>query len=494
MMEHEVLNTTKGFRGNPHLMVIPPAADLRPNRPPEGAVCVYRAQVEYGLMLPPHPEFREVLNSFQLVPAQLSPNVVAYMYSFLKLLQARGISWSLTLFRSLFSWMTVPGYGGCLALRSRSRKAMFSGASSSHSDWRDFYFFVGGDLGIPLTPGVCPTEFLGDAQWVAETSVQRSLEVLKGKNWPLKDFLRLVKNDVSLYAKSQGYTIFKEIDPPQGTVLMRRVRRGQPPATQLSKQIVAEEGEGETGVPEPVCGGTPIDVVSSPDDSGSDRKTLAEVMEEAGKEAGKGKEPASLARAKVIPKSGVGITIGGKGGERGAAGGGPGKEMVVVPCPEKEAAVTVSQAPAAFETPKKRGPPEENRVEPPLKRGKGFAEGETGEEHQWEKDVEPPFCLNFTGEFACGGTRFGLSSSEAVRKLTFTSEQSSNLLNPVRGDLGLILGGGLVNRELEEKVEKTPTTDLFAPQNKLILQERKVGWDQASLGRIGFYPDPRRRG
>ncbi|PKA63856.1 hypothetical protein AXF42_Ash004866 [Apostasia shenzhenica] len=310
MMEHEVLNATKGFRGNPCLMVIPPAADLRPNSPPEGAVCVYRAQVEYGLMLSPQPEFKEVLNSFQLMPAQLSPNVVAYIYSFLKLLQARGMAWSLTLFRSLFSWMAVPGYGGCLALRSRSRKTMFSGASSSHSDWRDFYFFVGGDLGIPLTPGACPTEFIGDAQWMAGTSVQKNLEVLKGHSWPLKDFLRLVKNDVSLYARSQGYTIFKEVVPPPGTVLMKRARRGQPPATQLSKQVV-EEAEGEeVAVPEPVCGGISIDVISSPDDSGGDNKTLAEVMEE----AGKGKESASLARPKVIAKGAAGIIIGEKGG------------------------------------------------------------------------------------------------------------------------------------------------------------------------------------
>ncbi|PKA55407.1 hypothetical protein AXF42_Ash006609 [Apostasia shenzhenica] len=182
MMEYGVLNTTKGFRGNPRLMVIPPTSDLRPNRPPEGAVCVYRAQVEYGLLLPPQPEFKEILSSFQLVPAQLSSNAVAYIYSFLKLLQARGIVWSLVLFRNLFSWMAVPGYGGCLALRSKSRKAMFSGASSSHSDWRDFYFFVGRDLGIPLTPGVCPAEFIGDAQWMAGTSVQRSLEALKGQS------------------------------------------------------------------------------------------------------------------------------------------------------------------------------------------------------------------------------------------------------------------------------------------------------------------------
>ncbi|PKA66176.1 hypothetical protein AXF42_Ash006873 [Apostasia shenzhenica] len=369
MMEHEVLNVTKGFKGNPCLMVIPPTADLRPNSPPEGAMCVYRAQVEYGLMLPPQPEFKEVLNSFQLVPAQLSPNAVAYIYSFLKLLQARGIAWSLTLFRSLFSWMAVPGYRGCLALRSRSRKAKFSGASSSHSDWRDFYFFVGGDLGIPLTPGVCHTEFIGDAQWMAGTSVQKNLEALKGHSWPLKDFLRLVKNDVSLYARSQGYTIFKEVAPPPGTMLMKRARREQPPATQLSKQVV-EEAEGEeVEVPEPVCGGISIDVVSTPDDSGDDRKTLAEVMEE----AGKGKEPASLARPKVISKGAAGITIGGKGGKEEVAEGGPGRKMVEVPCP---VAVAASQAMVSLETPKKkREYSGKNSLEPPLKKGKSDKEG-----------------------------------------------------------------------------------------------------------------------
>ncbi|PKA52984.1 hypothetical protein AXF42_Ash001965 [Apostasia shenzhenica] len=213
LMEHEVLNTTRGFRGNPNLTIISPSADLRPNLPPQGAVCIYRAQVEYGLLLPLQPEVREILNSFQLVLAQLSPNVIANVYSFLKLLQDQGIPWTLTLFRSLFSWMMVLGYGGCLALRSKTRKAIFSGASSSHSDWRDYYFFVGGDLGIPLTPGVCPPEFSGDVKWVAGQETLRNLEKLKGQSWPLKDFLRHVKNDVSLHAKALGYNVLKEVTP-----------------------------------------------------------------------------------------------------------------------------------------------------------------------------------------------------------------------------------------------------------------------------------------
>ncbi|PKA48309.1 hypothetical protein AXF42_Ash021214 [Apostasia shenzhenica] len=181
-------------------------------------------------MVPPQPEFKEILNSFQLVPAQLSPNVIAYVYSFLKLLQAQGIPWTLKLFRSLFSWMVVPGYGGCLALQSKTRKAMFSGASSSYSDWRDYYFFIGGDLGIPLMPGMCPLEFMGDAKSMAGSATLKTLEKLKGQSWPLKDFLRHVRNDVSLYAKTLGYAVLKEVIPPPSTVLMKRARRGKPPA------------------------------------------------------------------------------------------------------------------------------------------------------------------------------------------------------------------------------------------------------------------------
>ncbi|PKA63181.1 hypothetical protein AXF42_Ash007977 [Apostasia shenzhenica] len=269
---------------------------------------------------------------------------------------------------------------------------------------------------------------------MAGTSVQRDLEILKGQNWPLKDFLRLVKNDVSLYAELQGYTIFKEITPPPGTVLMRRARRGPPLATQLSKQVVEEAGEEEVELSEPICGGISIDVVSLPDDSGDDKKTLAEVMEE----ACKGKEPASLARSKVIPKVVVGITIGRKGGREETAEGGAGKEMAVVPCPGEEAVVAPSHALVSLEIPKKkRGPPKRTSVNPSL-------------------------CRNFTGEFACEGSKFVVSATEVKRKMIITSDQSSNLFNPVRGDLGLVLAGGLATKALEETVERTSTTDLFA--------------------------------
>ncbi|PKA65107.1 hypothetical protein AXF42_Ash013228 [Apostasia shenzhenica] len=45
--------------------------------------------------------------------------------------------------------------------------------------------------------------------------------------------------------------------------MMRRARRGHPPATQLSKEAAAEGKGEEVEVPEPVCGGAVVDVVSS---------------------------------------------------------------------------------------------------------------------------------------------------------------------------------------------------------------------------------------
>ncbi|PKA54028.1 hypothetical protein AXF42_Ash016193 [Apostasia shenzhenica] len=168
---------------------------------------------------------------------------------------------------------------------------MFSGASSSHSDWRDYYFFVGGDLGIHLKPRVCPLEFVGDAKWMVGTSIQKNLEMLKEQSWPLKDFLRLVKNDISMYAKVLGYVIFKEVAPLHDTDLMKRARRGQPPAVQLSKEVTEVEEEEVIEVPQPICGRTVVEVVSSLEDAANDKKTLAELGY-----MRKGKEPKTAAK------------------------------------------------------------------------------------------------------------------------------------------------------------------------------------------------------
>ncbi|PKA62611.1 hypothetical protein AXF42_Ash012198 [Apostasia shenzhenica] len=368
------------------------------------------------------------------------------MYSFLKLLQAERISWSLTLFRGLFSWMTVPGYGGCLALRAKTRKAMFSGASSSHSDWRDYYFFVGGDLGIPLTPGVCPPEVYVDVKWMAGQDTLRNLGRLKGRSWPLKDFLRHVRNDISLHAKTLGYNVLKEVDPPLGTVQMKRARRGHPPATQLGKEA-AVGGEGvEVEIPELVCGGAIVNVVSSSDDAADDKKTLPELGY-----TGKGKEPMPATKPQAISKEGAGITIGGKGESNNAT---VGQEKVG----ESHSELIPKEVPG-----EKRGNSGNSEPEPPKKKARGKEVGgfAAREPHKWEKSVEPPFSAIFTGYFGDDGVRMAVRTTGVDRRLTVVTVPSDIKGRTYRGEVGLALEGGLVSEDMEE-MESTSTPDLYS--------------------------------
>ncbi|PKA51438.1 hypothetical protein AXF42_Ash002803 [Apostasia shenzhenica] len=144
--------------------------------------------------------------------------------------------------------------------------------------------------------------------------------------------------------------------------------------------------------------------------------------------------------------------------------------MVEVPCPEREVVVASSQTLVPSEALRgKRTLSEENSLEPPLKKGKSAKEGGTTDEgHEWEKSVEPPLCLNFTGDIVGEGSKFVVSATETNREMIITSEQSSNLFNPVRRDLGLILARGLATRALEEKVERTSTVDLFAQMSNRV--------------------------
>ncbi|PKA50441.1 hypothetical protein AXF42_Ash021060 [Apostasia shenzhenica] len=148
---------------------------------------------------------------------------------------------------------------------------------------------------------------------------------------------------------------------------MKRDRRGQPPAIQLSKEVteVEEEEEEVMEVPEPIYGEVAVDVVSSPEDDANDRKTLAELLEDAGKV----KEPATAAKPKVIPKSDKGIVIGEekernkvKGGQEEKREGGaksPCLNLVLSGVPKKKRGSTESASP---EPPSKRGKVQKKRA------------------------------------------------------------------------------------------------------------------------------------
>ncbi|PKA46644.1 hypothetical protein AXF42_Ash021543 [Apostasia shenzhenica] len=229
---------------------------------------------------------------------------------------------------------------------------------------------------------------------------------------------------------------------------MKRARRGYP-ATQLSKEV-AEVGEGEEiRVPEPVCGGSVVDVVSSPEDIVDDKKTLDELGY-----TGKGKGPMPATKPQAIPKSGTGIVIGEKN-EGDKADRGPEKEKVEGPCLNLILREVQGE---------KRGSSGNTEPEPPPKKARSVEERSfaAGKEHDWQRSVEPPYSTNFAGIFGDVGMKLAVRTTGDDRSMAVLTMPSENKGQVYRGEVGLALGSGLVAKDLEEKMEATFTPDLYS--------------------------------
>ncbi|PKA45601.1 hypothetical protein AXF42_Ash010940 [Apostasia shenzhenica] len=229
---------------------------------------------------------------------------------------------------------------------------------------------------------------------------------------------------------------------------MKSARRGHP-VTQLSKEVAAE-GEGEEiRVPELVCGGAVVDVVSSPEDTADDKKTLTELGY-----TGKGKELMPAAKPQATPKGNTGVVIGEKK-EGNKADGDQEKEKVEGPC--------LDLVPMEVHG-EKRDSSGNTESEPPQKKAKS-AEGRgftAGEEHDWQRSVEPPYSTNFSGVFGDIGVKLAVRTTGVDRRMTVLTVPSENKGQVFRGEVGLALGSGLVAEDMEEKMEATSTPDLYS--------------------------------
>ncbi|PKA66792.1 hypothetical protein AXF42_Ash003448 [Apostasia shenzhenica] len=84
------------------------------------------------------------------------------------------------------------------------------------------------------------------------------------------------------------------------------------------------------------------------------------------------------------------------------------------------------------------------------------------EAHEWQRSVEPPYCVNFAGRFGDDSAKIAVETMGNERKLTTLSQQSFGRSHAVPGDMGLVIGGGLVIKDLEERIEKISTSDAYA--------------------------------
>ncbi|PKA46052.1 hypothetical protein AXF42_Ash020866 [Apostasia shenzhenica] len=229
---------------------------------------------------------------------------------------------------------------------------------------------------------------------------------------------------------------------------MKRARRGHP-ATQLSREVAAEGGGEEIRVPEPVCGGAVIDVVSSPDDTADDKKILVELGY-----TGKGKKLMPAAKPQATPKGNTGVVIGEKK-EGDKAVGGQEKEKAEGPC--------LALVPLEVHG-EKRDSSGNMESEPPQKKARsaderGFA---AGEEHDWQRSAEPPYSTNFSGVFGDIGVKLAVRTTGVDRRMIVLTVPAENKGQTYRGEIGLALGSGLVAQDMEEKMEATSTPDLYS--------------------------------
>ncbi|PKA66455.1 hypothetical protein AXF42_Ash007153 [Apostasia shenzhenica] len=147
------------------------------------------------------------------------------------------------------------------------------------------------------------------------------------------------------------------------------------------------------------------------------------------------------------------------------AGGGQEKERAKGPCLD----LILSEVPK-----KRRGPSESTSLEPPSKKAKsveeeGFA---ARGEHNWQRSIEPPYSTNFVRIFEDDGTRMAVRTKGDERRLTVVSLPSANQGIVYRGEVGLALGSGLVSEGLEEKLERTLTSELYSGFANRVATER----------------------
>ena len=107
-------------------------------------MCFFEVAFDNGLRFPLHPFIKRVLQYFNVCPSQLSPNFWGILIGLLVFFRDKGLGVpSIALFLNLFSVKEVAE--GFLYLSKRdSVPLIISDLPSSHTFWKERYFFVSG--------------------------------------------------------------------------------------------------------------------------------------------------------------------------------------------------------------------------------------------------------------------------------------------------------------------------------------------------------------
>ena len=107
-------------------------------------VCFFEAAFKNGLHFPLHPFIKSVLQHFNVCPSQLSPNFWGVLVSLLVFFRDKGLGVpSIAFLLDLFN-VKEASKGFLYISKRATAKPIISNLLSSHKNWKERYFFVGG--------------------------------------------------------------------------------------------------------------------------------------------------------------------------------------------------------------------------------------------------------------------------------------------------------------------------------------------------------------
>ncbi|KAK8947420.1 hypothetical protein KSP39_PZI007157 [Platanthera zijinensis] len=145
---------------NPDVVARLPREDERINTSGKNLVVIPIDHFDYGFTLPPLIEFIEILDFFDIVPDQLSPNIVASVMSFIIYLRTERVKFTMDLFRHCFVIRSITSgkkdnrifkgvvYFGCTSMKAVNLQNKFP-------NWSTRFLMFEGNLGLmPVRPQV----------------------------------------------------------------------------------------------------------------------------------------------------------------------------------------------------------------------------------------------------------------------------------------------------------------------------------------------------
>ena len=121
-----------------------PDVDATLNKSPSKCITIYRVAFSYGVRFPLHPVIIEILNKYELAPAQIVPMPQCNMFSFIATCELRGLTYTGRKFGLVHTVQRAPSETGDLMWCCFNNKKSFMTAIEKKSkvkNWKyDFLF------------------------------------------------------------------------------------------------------------------------------------------------------------------------------------------------------------------------------------------------------------------------------------------------------------------------------------------------------------------